>query len=446
MSFVGDLRTVLRGPGFRRLYSTRLLSQAADGCFQVALGSYVFFDPTKATTPEKAAAAFAVLLLPYSLVGPFAGILIDRRSRQRVLVITNLLRAVLVVGVAGLVAIGEAGVAFFASALVVLSVNRFVLSALSAALPHVVDRDELVMGNSVSTTSGTIVAILGGGIGVGIRELLGTGHGANAVIMIVAAGVYVLSSLVATTMSVDALGPDPDLDRPETAEALRRVVRGFVDGARHVWRHRPAGYALASITAHRFFYGLSTIATVLLYRNYFTSSSDEDGLGGLAVVIASSGVGFLTAAVVTPPATRRVRKETWIVMLFAAGAVSEAAFGTPFTQPSLVVAGFLLGIVAQGVKICVDTLVQEHCDDAFRGRVFSLYDVLFNVAFVSAAAVGVVLLPTSGKSYVSIGIIAAGYAVTGILYGYAARHVRPLPGRPAVPAPVATSLATDQAE
>jgi MFS family permease len=242
--------------------------------------------------------------------------------------------------------------------------------------------------------------------------------------MLVAAGVYVLSSLVATTMHARALGPDPDVDRPETADAVRNVVRGFVDGARHVWRHRPAGYALASITAHRFFYGLSTIATVLLYRNYFTANTDDDGLGGLALVVGSAGVGFLTAAVVTPPATRRVGKETWMVALFAAAAVSEAAFGTPFTKPSLVIAAFLLGIVAQGVKICVDTLVQEQCDDAFRGRVFSLYDVLFNVAFVSAAAVGVVLLPTSGKSYVSIGLIAGGYAVTGAVYAYTVRRLR----------------------
>src|SRR4051812_9328519 len=200
MSFIGDLRTVLRGSGFRRLYSTRLLSQGADGCFQVALGSYVFFDPSKATTAPKAAAAFAVLLLPYSLVGPFAGVLLDRWSRQRVLVNVNLIRSALVVGVAALVAIDNDGPGFFAAALVVLSVNRFVLAALSAALPHVVDLDELVMGNSVSTTSGTVFAIVGGGIGYGLRNLFGNGSGANAIVMVSAAVIYVTASAAATTL------------------------------------------------------------------------------------------------------------------------------------------------------------------------------------------------------------------------------------------------------
>lgn len=423
MSFVGDLRTVLRGPGFRRLYATRLLSQAADGCFQVALGSYVFFDPSRSTTPGKAAAAFAVLLLPYSIVGPFAGVLLDRWSRQRVLVVVNLLRAVMVIGVAALVVADEAGPAFFAAALAVLSVNRFVLAALSAALPHVVDADELVMGNSVSTTSGTIIAIAGGGLGLAVRELAGRGHGANAAVMLTAAVIYATSSMAARTLARDGLGPDEDAGRPETAEALKRVARGLVDGARHVWQKKPAGYALAAIAAHRFFYGIGTIATVLLYRNYFANGTGDDGLGGLAIVVAAAGAGYFVAAIVTPWATRRIRMETWITSLYLSAGVAELVFGWPFTQTSIVIAAFLLGIVAQGAKICVDTLVQLFVDDAFRGRVFSLYDLLFNVAFVAAAATGVLVLPTSGKSYVSVVLIAVGYVATALVYRWAVRRI-----------------------
>ena len=423
MSFLGDLRTVLRGSGFRRLYATRLLSQAADGCFQVALGSYVFFDPSRSTTTEKAAAAFAVLLLPYSVVGPFAGVLLDRWSRQRVLVVVNLLRAAMVIGVAGLVVADEAGPAFFGAALVVLSVNRFVLAALSAGLPHVVDEDELVMGNSVSTTSGTIIAIVGGGLGLAVRELAGRGHGANAAVMVTAAVIYATASMAARTLRRDALGPDADPGRPETAEALKRVARGFVDGARHVWQKKPAGYALAAIAAHRFFYGIGTIATVLLYRNYFADGTDDDGLRGLAVVVGAAGLGYFVAAVVTPWVTRRIRMETWITALYLSAAIAELVLGWPFTRLSIVGAAFLLGIVAQGAKICVDTLVQLYVDDAFRGRVFSLYDVLFNVAFVAAAAAGVLVLPTSGKSYLSVVLIAVGYAVTGLTYRWAVRRL-----------------------
>src|SRR5260370_17067942 len=138
------VRTGKRGAGlhsrdFRRLYATRLISQLSDGVFQVALAGYVFFSPEQQTSPAKAAVAFAVLLLPYSIVGPFAGVFIDRWSRQRILVWSPLVRAVLV----GAVAASLTRIAaLYGASLLVLGVNLFFLSALSAALPHVVARRE----------------------------------------------------------------------------------------------------------------------------------------------------------------------------------------------------------------------------------------------------------------------------------------------------------------
>ena len=179
-SFVGDLLDVLENREFRRLYVTRLLAQAADGITTVALTSYVFFSPQREATAAEVAAAFATTLLPYSLAGPFAGVLLDRWRRQRILVVASLLKAALVAALAGMVAADYAGAGFFGVGLAVLSVNRFFLAALSAALPHVVPGRELVMANSVSTTSGTASSLIGGGVAFFLRSLLGTGPAAEA--------------------------------------------------------------------------------------------------------------------------------------------------------------------------------------------------------------------------------------------------------------------------
>jgi len=431
VSFAGDLRAVVQHRDFRRLYATRLISQASDGVFQVALASYVFFSPERHTTAEQAAAAFATLLLPYSLVGPFAGVLLDKWRRRQVLVYANVVRAVLVCGVAAFVALGIGGPAFYGTALAALSVNRFYLAALSAALPHVVTRPELVMANSVSTTSGSIVAILGGGVGFAVRSLVGANGTGSATIIVGSAAMYLCASLTARTMDRDLLGPDYDPDRPQTREALRHVATGLVDGARHVWHHRVAGHALAAIAAHRFFYGLATIATILLYRNYFNGPAEvEAGLAGLGMAFAASGLGFLAGAVITPEVTPRIGKRRWIVVLFAAAAVVQLTLGAPYREPLVVVAAFLLGVVAQGAKICVDTIVQESIDDAYRGRVFSFYDVLFNVSFVSAAAAAALVLPASGKSYAVLAFVAGGYALTAGLYALAIRRQERQPASP----------------
>jgi MFS family permease len=417
VSFAGDLSTVLRHPPFRWLLSVRLTSQAGDGVFQVALASYVFFSPERQTTATQTAAAFATLLLPYSVVGPFAGVFIDRWPRQRILLVGNLIRSAMVVAVALIVMGASTGPVFYVTTLAVLSVNRFFLSALSAALPHVVRFELLVMGNSLTTTAGTLSAVVGGGIGFGIRLLTGKDNEGVAIVMFAAAALYLTSSMLATTMDTHLLGPDRELT--DTRRALRNVIRDISGGARHVWSHRRAGHALMAIAAHRFFYGVSTIATVLLYRNYFTDGSESDtGLAGLATVVLATGLGYLTAALITPVATRRFGEERWITGLFAAAAVIEVMLGVPYRNVPFVCAAFFLGIVAQGSKITVDALVQESIDDAYRGRVFSFYDILFNVSFVSAAAFGALALPANGKSYFVLAIIAVGYAATASVYAW----------------------------
>jgi MFS family permease len=391
------VRAMLAERDFRRLLRVRLSGQCGDGLFQGALFGAAFFNPEKATSAPEAAAAFATLLLPYSLVGPFAGVLLDRWSRQRVLLIANATRAALLLVLAvSLAQRGATDPATIGLALVVVSLNRFVLSGLSAALPHVVVARRLVTANSFTTTLGSGAAAVGGVVSLGLRDLFGRDNQGAAWIAVVAAAVY-LSAV-----------------RGTVPEALAAVARGLVAGARHVRQHAPAARGLAAITAHRFFYGLTFISTLLLYTEH---GAVPRGLAGLGQVVTMSIVGGLVAALVTPGATRRLGTQAWIVVVLAAAAVVEVVFGLPYTHASLLVAALGLGFSAQAAKICVDTLVQEEVDDEFRGRVFALYDTLFNVSFVSAAALAAVIVPDDGKSYVVLVLIAIGYAVTALLYG-----------------------------
>src|SRR5580704_12687851 len=206
-SFVRDLRVVWAEPGFRRLFSTRLVSQAGDGLFTAGLGGYVFFNATSFPNPAQGAAAFAVLYLPYSLIGPFAGVFIDRWSRRQILALSALIRSVFVVLTAALMVAGNRGVPLYIAVLLVLGVNRFFLSSLSAALPHVVAPDKLVMANSVSPTLGGLTAALGGIVGLVVNAATGDTRRGAAVTLLVAGGCYAGAGLVAATMRRDLLGP-----------------------------------------------------------------------------------------------------------------------------------------------------------------------------------------------------------------------------------------------
>jgi MFS family permease len=247
-------------------------------------------------------------------------------------------------------------------------------------------------------------------------------------VIVVAALGYVISAAVASRMQRDLLGPDLADEPAQTREAVRRVARGLVDGAHHVWTHRPAGRALAAIGAHRFFYGISTISGILLFRSYFNDPDDVDaGLAGLGTAFAASGIGFFLAALITPEITHRVRKETWITTCFVLAAAASAVYIVVLQEWMLLVGAFVVGVTAQGSKICVDTIVQESIDDAYRGRVFSFYDVLFNVSFVSAAAFGALALPADGNSPAVFAVVAVGYGLTALVYGRASRSASPQP-------------------
>jgi len=171
-------------------------------------------------------------------------------------------------------------------------------------------------------------------------------------------------------------------------------------------------------------YGATLLGTVLLYRNYFSASGIfAAGLPGLAQVVFATLAGVLVAALITPRVTRRTGKPAWFAANLGLAAVTEIAFGLPFAQGPMIIGSFLLGVVSQATKICVDTTIQETVDDDFRGRVFSLYDTMFNVAFVVGIVIGAVWLPATGKSHLLLILMGILYALTAVWYAQASRAV-----------------------
>ena len=125
--------------------------------------------------------------------------------------------------------------------------------------------------------------------------------------------------------------------------------------------------------------------------------------------------------------TRRLSKPAWITLLLAASAVVTAALGETFIQVAYLAIGFCLYLCRQGVAICATTILQEEVDDAYRGRVFAFYDMMFNVTFVAGAALSAAFLPANGHSPVVIGLVAAGYAILAAAYWLSRPRVSPRP-------------------
>lgn len=424
MEFLRGLRQLWRHRGFRRLFAVRIAAQSADAVFQVALASYVLFSPEHQPNAGAIAAVFAVTLLPFSVLGPFVSVLIDRISRRQVLVITELVRAVMGISlallVAGGIADGPKQIVFYGGVLVAMSLNRFLLAALSASLPHTIDAGEYLVANSVMPTLGPISVILGGGVGTGVRLVLTnqvTAHAADAVLFTLAACGFLISAGLSLRIARSGLGPD-QVRHTRPGE----VVRGLVETVRHLRHRRSAGLGLVMIAAHRVPYSVVTVASILVFRNYFHRRSEvAPAIGELGTLGLITGIGFVLAAVVTPWVRHRVGARSWMITCFVVSAVLQIFPGATYTRPGIMIAAFGCGVLAQSIKISVDTFVQAHVDDDFKGRTFVIYDMIFNVSMVAAAAIGALILPDNGKSVPILSVISACYLITAIVFAATSR-------------------------
>jgi Major Facilitator Superfamily len=396
-------RSVRNLPAFCRLLELRVASQFADGLFQAGLAGALLFNPERAADPWGVAAAFAVLFLPYSLLGPFAGALLDRWDRRWVLVGANLGRLVLVLGVAMLLATGANDLAVLCGALLVNGCTRFVASGLSAALPHVVPRDQVVTMNSVAAATGGVATFVGAIFMLLPRYVFGADDAGAATIIFIAAVPVTVALLLAVRFEPRVLGPD---DTPEAihGSVFYAVATGWLHGARTVWRHPTVLSTLAGLAAHRMAFGINTLLVLVTVRHTDAAAMTVSGLGSTVLFTSATGAGLFLATVVTPAAVRRWgRYATANAALAAAALIQLCAVGMQL--PVLVVCGFLLGAAGQVVKLCADMAMQMDVDDPLRGHVFAVQDALFWMAFIAAITAAAAFIAPDGHSP---GLVVAG--------------------------------------
>lgn len=407
---------LLRNRDFLKLLATRLTGSFGDGVLQAALASFVLFSPERQATPIAIAASFGILLLPYSLIGPFAGVFLDKWSRRQVLVVGNWLRAVTTLATIAIVVSGRVGPDLGLLVLATLGIGRFVLSALSAALPHVVPRSDLVTANSLAPTAGTVVYGLGALVGIGIRGIVGGEDAGVGWVLLAAAAVYLAAGVVPMTLAQQQLGPSGA--RP--GQRLGDVFAGLVDGFRVLSADAPSWRAIAVVLLHRFAFGGLTVLLLLVLRNTLNPVSDPDAaLADFSLVAAAVTVGALLAAVITPTFTRRMGTVQWTVVTLLVVGVAAPVTLLPLTLWSIALGGLLIGLAQQAAKIGGDTTLQRRIADDHLGRVFSLYDVGVNVVLVAGALLVAVTAPTDGVwpvGFVGLGVfyllIAAWYSRT----------------------------------
>jgi apolipoprotein N-acyltransferase len=364
---------LLRGP-LRALVAGQGLGQLADGLAQVSFAQLVIFDIGAGATPGRIAGVLAATLLPFSVLGPLAGVFIDRWDRRRALVVTSLCRCVLAVAAVG-VALVRSETLAYAGVLALLSSSRLVLDAKGAVLPRTVAPRDLVRANAVSALVGMSAAFIGG---VG-----GSAFVSRSVVagFALAAVGYAAAGLVFLRLPWVGGGRS----RTAIAAGVARVGREFGDGIHTIVTTTELRRPLTAVWMHRLLLGSGFVLLVLVADHRYHLSTSGYGLA-----IAVTGVAAFAGTVIAPWLAGRWAPQALLAVAFLPPAAAAAVVGYAPTLAGLLAAMAVTAMSFQCLKVLTDALVGRATRDALRGRIFAVYDVLYNVAFVLA---GLAMIP-----------------------------------------------------
>jgi MFS family permease len=374
----------------------RIFGQAGDGLLQTALATFILFSPQRESDPRKIALAFGILLLPYSVIGPFVGVFIDRWSRRTILIRANWLRIVTMIAIAIVITGNNANTLLAVLVLISLGLNRFVQAALSASLPHVVDGDDLVPANALFPTLGTTAASLAAAMGIATQNVLSNSDSVNAGLVILGSVFAGIASLIALRITPkDILGPH--LVESAMRDEFRNALSGLAAGFRYMVQSGRALSSMVAVGFQRWAFGALTVHALLLSRNsWSTNNTADEAVLYFGLCAGAAAMGAFTAAILSafllsdrkdPSAKgaaphRQVYLVTTMTIAIAVSIIVTFIGYQSGTLVAVCVTAASLSFAGQLLKINADTTIQRTIDDAHRGRVFSIFDMMINVALV----------------------------------------------------------------
>jgi len=399
---------VAKGSRLNRILTVRWTGQFTDGLFQSALASFVLFSPERAPNAISAALAFSVVLLPYSLIGPYVGTFLDRYSRQRIIRNCNYLRALDLLVIAWLVSNGETGIVLTLFVLFAFGINRLILAGLSAGLPLLVKKEELIAANALAVTGGTIWVVIGGGVGIAVKNFVDKTYGtdfADSVVIILAVLGFLSSALSCFRLTKKEIGPLPH-EMPEENKGFKEILEGL----KILRRHPDALRGIFAVGMQRSGITALTLMALLLERNTFNDPANpEAGLAGFGRALAIAGIGIGLGAVISPYGVLKFGRHKWMRILMFACIPPLLIYAFSVNEITMIGSAFFVGLCGQGIKVTNDALVQSKINDEFRGRVFAFYDVAVNAGIVMGAIGAALLLPDTGVTSLLPFVIALVY-------------------------------------
>jgi len=398
-------RTLLRDRDYRYWFSSTLISSLGDWAGIVALPILV-----SALTPSGSRLALFALggvmmvrLLPNILFGPLGGVLADRYDRKRLMVVTDLVRGALFLGIA----FSRDLVALLALTFIVECMSLLFVSAKDASLPLIVDKEHLTEANqlNVLVTYGSLpLGAALASVATGVSGLMG-GRGAiftaTLVLFFNAVSFLLAAALIAQ------LRLPPHGRRSAAHDDSPGFLQELVEGLKFINDLPMVRSLILGVVGVFFGAGVVVGLGPEFVRTALGRSEDDFTLlmtavgGGLVLGIAA--VGWIS---------KRIRKERLFPVSLAATAASATVMATLPSFTAVLATSVVLGAAAGMSFVMGYTLLQEYTRDEVRSRTFATFYTATRLALFASLGLAPFVAGSIGRFAVSIGDFS--YTMSGL--------------------------------
>lgn len=350
---------------FRYLWFSQIISQLGDWFNLIASASLV---AGLSGSGLAIGGLFIARLLPPFVLGPVVGVVADRFDRRKILIASDLLRVVVVLGF--LLVRTESDIwLLYALTVLQLSISAFFEPTRAAILPGIVKYEELVTANALASITWSTMLALGAALGGLATAALGITSA-----FIIDAGTFLLSAWFITRLSADVS------TLPAAEHTAATGWQTFVDGLRYLWQ-RPGTLMVALLkAASALAFGGIEIVQVNLAENVFRLGDDASATLGLIYLAVGLGTGL------GPVAARRITGDTPRAMYWAilAGFLSMVAgYALLGWAPTLtvVLVATIIRTVGTGINwVFASALLQMTVPSNYLGRVFAFDFAMMTLA------------------------------------------------------------------
>ncbi|MGH2562535.1 MAG: MFS transporter [Thermomicrobiales bacterium] len=373
---LGSYARVARSPSYFPLWLGQLLSSFGDTLHYIALVVLVF-----ELTGRGVAVAILVVakIVPTLLLGPVAGIVIDRFSRKRVLIGADLGRAILALS---LVWPQGAWHAYIVAAGLAAG-NTFFNPTVQAVIPALTTPEQRLVANSVAWSTGRLVQIIASAVAGGLIALIGTGAA-----FALNAATFVASALLIARLTVPRHAGQIDTG---AKRGLARFQDDAREGLSYALRDRFVSRLVVVQMLASFAVGGTGAMLVVLSEQHLGLSP-----AGFAWLIGAIGIGALIGPLIPNLLARDYLSARWLFAPYLIRGVGDVllAIFTPLPVALLIL--FVYGLNTSTGMVVFRSTIQSVVPDAVRGRVYTLLDVTWNVMRLASLAIGAVVVDEIG--------------------------------------------------